>query len=242
MDSPAPAVAEASDLRRGDVIMSIATLDPAKVNEVYHHLLVSFSESGQPPTPQAIARRFNLPLEATDKALEIIEAQGNIYRDPTTRAVLAAYPFSAGPTPHIVRFPDGHWVYAMCAIDALGMPSMLGTDATIESRCAHCDKAIHVEVQHNTLHGYEPRGAQVWYMPVNHCCVPALEQCPSINFFCSAEHLAAWRAIHSDMRGDRLTIEEALGRGTAVFGNLIKGNEEPVPPVPPEPARPSADP
>ena len=36
----------------------------------------------------------------------------------------AFYPFSGHPTPHRVRF-DGREVYAMCAIDALGVAPML---------------------------------------------------------------------------------------------------------------------
>ncbi|XDO64454.1 organomercurial lyase [Streptomyces sp. RLB1-33] len=45
----------------------------------------------------------------------------------------AAYPFSATPTAHRVHIAHGTEVWAMCAIDALGIPDMLGTDALITS-------------------------------------------------------------------------------------------------------------
>ncbi|GAA3840215.1 hypothetical protein GCM10022403_085570 [Streptomyces coacervatus] len=49
--------------------------------------------------------------------------------------IQAAYPFSATSTPtaHRLRLADGTGVWAMCAIDALGIPDMLGTDAVITS-------------------------------------------------------------------------------------------------------------
>lgn len=44
-----------------------------------------------------------------------------------------AYPFSATPTPHLVAIAGAPRVYSMCAIDALGIPPMLGTGAVITS-------------------------------------------------------------------------------------------------------------
>ncbi len=49
-----------------------------------------------------------------------------------------AYPFSASPTPFIVRLPGGPKRYACCAIDALGIAPMLGQPVQIRSRCHHC--------------------------------------------------------------------------------------------------------
>jgi len=61
-----------------------------------------------------------------------------------------------------------------------------------------------------------------WYASGSEYCIAALEQCPAINFLCSPEHLAAWRAGHPDARGDDLALDEAFARGGAVFGNLLK--------------------
>lgn len=47
--------------------------------------------------------------------------------------IRAAYPFSAVPTPHRVTIAGGVQVWSMCAIDALGIPAMLGRDAVIAS-------------------------------------------------------------------------------------------------------------
>ena len=53
---------------------------------------------------------------------------GFLFVAPIVILVLAlvAYPFSGRPTPHRVRFADGHEVHAMCALDALGVAPMFG--------------------------------------------------------------------------------------------------------------------
>jgi hypothetical protein len=202
--------------------MSTTELTQDQVRQTYHYLLTYFAQTGQPPSSQALEQDLHLSKERADEASNLIEAQGSIYRDPTTREILAAYPFSARSTDHLVRFPDGHWVYSMCAIDALRMPAMLDIDAEIESRCAHCGDRIHVVVENHALAEYSPTTARLWYMQPDNCCVPALEQCPSINFFCSAEHLAAWRAQHPTAQGNDLVMEDAFRSGVKEFGNVLK--------------------
>jgi len=49
-----------------------------------------------------------------------------------------AYPFSASPTPFLVRLPDGRERYVCCAVDALGIAPMVGQPVDIRSRCRHC--------------------------------------------------------------------------------------------------------
>jgi hypothetical protein len=202
--------------------MNQAMLTSSQVRQVYRHLLVYFSQTGHPPAPEIIARALHLSGDAVERALDHIEEQGSIYRDPATHTILAAYPFSAKPTDHIVRFADGHSVYAMCAIDALGMPVMLNADAAIESKCAHCGKEIRVVVRDNALMEYMPQETRVSYTQADACCVAALEQCPLINFFCSPEHLAAWRAHHPNARGGEFDIQRAFVRGREVFGNILR--------------------
>src|SRR5438128_12378068 len=49
-----------------------------------------------------------------------------------------AYPFSASPTPFVVRLPGAKERYACCAMDALGIAPMVGQPVEIRSRCHHC--------------------------------------------------------------------------------------------------------
>jgi hypothetical protein len=72
-----------------------------------------------------------------------------------------AYPFSAMPTPSVVRLPDGGERYACCAIDALGMAPMLGQRMAIRSHCHHCGIPLDFSI---TPAGPEPAGddLMVW--------------------------------------------------------------------------------
>jgi len=53
-----------------------------------------------------------------------------------------AYPFSASPTPFMVRLPDDRKRYACCATDALGFAPMIGQPVAIHSRCHHSGAAL----------------------------------------------------------------------------------------------------
>jgi hypothetical protein len=53
-----------------------------------------------------------------------------------------AYPFSASPTPFVVRLLDGQERYACCATDALGIAPMIGQAVEVRSRCHHCETAL----------------------------------------------------------------------------------------------------
>jgi hypothetical protein len=48
-----------------------------------------------------------------------------------------AYPFSASPTPFLVRFQDGRERHVCCAVDALGIAPMVGQAVEIRARCHH---------------------------------------------------------------------------------------------------------
>ena len=62
-----------------------------------------------------------------------------------TGEILMANPFSAVPTPFLVRSGDRSW-YGNCIWDAAGIPAMLGQDAAIEASCGCCGTAMHLKV------------------------------------------------------------------------------------------------
>lgn len=72
-------------------------------------------------------------------------------------------PFSMVPSPYRVS-ADGRWWYANCAWDAFGVCAALGSDGTIETSCADCGSAIHLEVVDK-----RPHDETLLF----HCLVPA---------------------------------------------------------------------
>ena len=79
-----------------------------------------------PPAPHRNSGR------AVDEVLAALHDMDAVRLDPEGR-IAVAYPFSAYPTRHRVRIDDRVDVYAMCAIDALGMSAMLGANTRIDS-------------------------------------------------------------------------------------------------------------
>ncbi len=60
------------------------------------------------------------------------------------RQVMLAYPFAGTPTAFSVVLRDGRERYAVCAIDALGVPAMLGQPVLIRSHCHHCREPLEI--------------------------------------------------------------------------------------------------
>jgi hypothetical protein len=61
-----------------------------------------------------------------------------------------ANPFSAVPTPFVVRVEDRSW-YGNCIWDAMGIPAMLQQDAAIEASCGCCGTAMQLRVVNGSL-------------------------------------------------------------------------------------------
>ncbi len=92
----------------------------------------------------------------------------------------------------------------------------------MESKCAFSRKQIRAGIRSNVLSEHEPREARVWHMEADACGMAALEQRPSINFFCSPKHLDKWRVDHPHIAGPEYDMEKAFRGGVAVFGHLLE--------------------
>ncbi len=92
-----------------------------------------------------IIRRSVLGLEP-EAALAALHDRDLIRRDPATGTIACAYPFSGPPMPHRVAPAGGRAFYAMCAVDVLGIPFLLGRDATITSADSTSREPVRVAV------------------------------------------------------------------------------------------------
>jgi hypothetical protein len=197
-------------------IVSFPRKDP-----LHRFILESFAVTGRSPSLEEIRERFELStLGDAEARVSTLERSGAIHRNPGDNAITHAYPFSNEQTPHRVRLVGGPEVYAMCAIDALGMPFMLRRDADIVSRCAGCGSEIRVVVRVREIASHEPADIVVWLAERPEGCVAATDLCPDLNFFCSPDHLARWRD-GNDAHGEHLNLVEAVARGREVFERLI---------------------
>jgi len=197
-----------------------ARLTPEE-NDMRKAILKLFAASGRAPSVSEVAQALNLPPERVLTGLRTLAAHDVIVWAEDEARIVSAYPFSGVPTAHQV-FSDGDRpLYAMCAIDALGIPFMLGQGTSIRSTCFFCGKPVSVEVQEGVLEKIEPPTTVVWFSERGGCCV-AEARCPLINFFCHEGHLQVWLATSPDERGRGLSMLEALEVGKATFGELLR--------------------
>ena len=102
--------------------------------------------AGLPDSEKAVTRRALGALDDDD----LIRIQND--------HIDVAYPFTASPTPFVVRWSDGRERFACCAVDALGIAPMIGQRIEILSRCHHCGAALELS---STPEGARPDASDI---------------------------------------------------------------------------------
>ena len=163
-----------------------------------------------------MAARFQLDAEAT---LRQLAERDLIQRDPSTGVITCAYPFSGRPTPHQVHIADLPPVYAMCAVDALGIPFMLRRTARIVSHDPVSRQPIVVEVQ---------AGQARWNPPTTVVSIGRLDAGPLVHtccgvthFFASLDTATAYLDSGRMQRGQVLDQQVALAVAVGMFGAVL---------------------
>jgi hypothetical protein len=182
-------------------------------------ILRAFAATGHPPVAGDIAeaaRPFGVPARQVLAQL----AEADFIAISEDEGIVAAYPFSGVPTSHRVRLPDGVEVFAMCAIDALGIPRMLDSDVVILSADPATGAPITVSVSGKDVQA-DPPGTVV-YLGSRPCEGPAITvTCGFLNFFESPATAARWSSRNPEITGLVVTLAEAVDLGGDTFGELL---------------------
>jgi hypothetical protein len=193
---------------------------PPPLRQMHQLILRHFAEHATAPEPRQLrewAHQLDIELgEALDQlvSVDLVEA------DPATAQLLGAYPFSAIPRGHKVQLAGGPTVEAYCAIDALGIPTMLDRDVVISSQDPHTGEPIGITVT-NGQASWRPDDTVVVLGSDRSCGVSACAHCPYITFHSSPATAAAHlQAAHLD--GEILTQSQALDAGALLFGDLLQ--------------------
>ena len=186
--------------------------------ELYFWILRRFAENGRPSGAETreSAERFGLDA---DSALATLAKEDLVHTD-RDREITVAYPFSGRTTDHIVRLEGGHEVYAMCAIDALGIAPMFDQSIEIVSRDPLTRDRIGVALGPDSTASWTPEEAVVVCGTGGageSCC----SCCPVLNFFASSENGERWLETRPDVRGYVMSMREAIAAGRAVFGDVL---------------------
>lgn len=200
---------------------------PAPVQELHRRILADFAARGAPPDRAVVAG--HAAAAGIDRAvgLEALTVMDLVAADPVTGTVTAAYPFSAAATRHRVRLATGVDVYAMCALDALGIPGMLGADAVIASTDPITGEAITV-TRDNGRWTWRPATTVVLAAGLARADITGPEaaaadcSCPHINFHTGPDTAASYLRAHPGTGGETLTQPEAVEAAEHLFGRLME--------------------
>jgi len=191
---------------------------PAQVRAVHRQVLRHFAATGTAPTPT------DLVEVATRSGVDPVAALRRLAEDDFVAVdhagrLVAAYPFSPTPTDHVVQL-DGVRVYAMCAIDALGIPAMLGRDATITSADPRTRQSVTVAVTGGVA-VFDPAETVVVYAATGSGGRSVDTCCSTINFFTGTASALAWIGAHPGLRATVLDQDSAVMLGRDIFGPLL---------------------
>jgi len=211
------------DARRIGLARAWGTSLAAPQDLAWRRTLELFRALGRPPLVAEIGRDLGLGEEETRGLLHGLEERDLLGLDEAATAILYVYPLTARKTEHRIELAD-RALHALCAVDALGVGAMYGTDVSIASSCRRCRAAVDVRTgeQGTTIAEARPSGVMIWY-DLAYDRKAATSCCPSIAFFCGTEHLRMWRAEEgADRLGYELTLAEALEVSRALFGPLLR--------------------
>ena len=171
---------------------------------------------------EIISAFAQIPPQKLNMILTELDRVDVIHLDETKTRIMAAYPFSGSETPHIVTLKkDGFKkMFAMCAVDALGVCFMYDCDVAIDSTCAHCGDTIQIEIGDNRITFLRPKTTVVW-CDLEYSCCAATSLCRNIHFFSSKEHFNEFQSNKPKRRVHLLDIDEAFYVGKLFFNNRI---------------------
>jgi hypothetical protein len=117
---------------------------------VRRHVYEQTVRAGRPPSVGETARALGVSEEvARDSFRRLAEGFVLVLQEGSGEILMAA-PFSAVPTPFVVRTSSQEY-FANCAWDALGIPAMLGEDAETRASCGCCGAAMSLKVEGGRL-------------------------------------------------------------------------------------------
>jgi hypothetical protein len=191
--------------------------DPER--ELYLWILRRFAVTGR-PSSAAIREEANALGVEFERALATLARRDLVHLGADSE-IAVAYPFSGRPTAHRVRFQSGHEVDAMCAIDALGIAPMFAQPIEITSRDPVTEEQIRVRLAPDGQGRWRPESTVVVSGAIARQCESFCGCCRVLNFFAKSANGRAWLAQHPDVRGDVVSMPDAITAGRAVFGDVL---------------------
>lgn len=201
-------------------IAAVAEQLPPGVREIHRAVLRGFRDHGQAHRDDLRAAATALDVDLDD-ALHQLAVADLVHTAPDGQ-IEVAYPFSGRPTGHIVHLTGLRPVAAMCAIDALGIPLMTGTDGVISSADPDTGSPIRIQ-RRGDQWSWQPATAVVLIGYTDGCGTLANTICGSITFHTDPQHAQAHLDNHPELHGHIIGQTDAIALADYAFGALLAG-------------------
>lgn len=183
---------------------------------LHRSLIEAVLATGSIPSVSELAVRLETSEEALRTELAILAAADYLSLDEGGQ-VSCLYPFSPTPTSHVVVI-NGQPRYAMCSIDALGIPAMLSQELGMEGRCAVCNALITLKIAPGEVVSAAPPEALI--VARRDEAEPAFAACcPFTVFVCGQPHAEQFMRRISGTHA--LPLAEALTEAEKIFADLL---------------------
>jgi hypothetical protein len=117
------------------------------LRDLHRRILGHFADHATAPGPDLLGQWAHDLDVSLETALGQLVAADLVEADPSrTTRLLGAYPFSAIARGHTVQIEGGRTVQAYCAVDALGISSMLERNVIVTSHDPHTGEPIRIVV------------------------------------------------------------------------------------------------
>ena len=197
--------------------------DPAE--RALHQMVIRvFAATGRPPDPTTLEQVAAAHGGTATDLLAHLHA-ADVVRLGPGGDIRAAYPFSGRRTRHRVRLANGADACAMCVIDALGIPPMLGTDAVITT----ADPVSGAPITVSAVAGrfvWDPVAAVVFIGALTGGGPSAEARCDYLNAFTDYDQAAAWMRMYPHVRGRIVTSGQAECLARQIFADLLIAADE----------------
>jgi hypothetical protein len=97
------------------------------------------------PTQDELASAMGASNEEVAQALGALADSHMLVLQRDSGEVLMANPFSAVPTPFVVRIGERSW-WGNCIWDAMGIAAMVGADAEVDASCGCCGTSMKLQI------------------------------------------------------------------------------------------------
>lgn len=174
-------------------------------SSLHEAIISSFLALQRPPSVEEIASRFSCSVEDARKSLRALAEDHGVVLHPQTDEVWIAHPFSSAPTTCVVHSGGKKW-WGNCAWCSLGVASLAGGDADIETRIGGIDEMVKIRIRDGAV--IDKDLVVHFPIPMQKAWDNVIYTCSVMLFFRDRAQVEAWCADRGVPVGDVRPVDQ----------------------------------